>query len=70
GVFSAIPPLFCRRHGNINIDYERFGRNISLDESGTFTAQGYIRNNGYSFVEDYDGINVPEKHKVFSLPKP
>lgn len=52
------------------IDYERFGRDISLDESGTFTAQGYIRNNGDSFVEEYDGINVPEDYKVFSLPKP
>jgi len=52
------------------IDYERFGRDIALDEGGTFTAQGYIRNNGNSFDEEYDGINIPDEYKVFSMPKP
>lgn len=52
------------------IDYERFGRDIALDEGGTFTNQGYIRSNGNSFYEEYDGINVPDEYKVFSMPEP
>ena len=42
---------------------------IALDEGGTFTAQGYIRNNGNSFDEEYDEINIPDEYKVFSMPK-
>jgi antirestriction protein len=52
------------------IDYERFGRDIRFDEGGTFTANGYIRNNGDRFSEDYDGMNVPDEFKVFAMPKP
>ena len=48
------------------IDYKRFGRDIRLDEGGTFTANGYIRSNGDSFDEDYDGINVPDDYKVYA----
>jgi len=51
------------------IDYERFGRDISLDEGGTFSTKGYIRNTGDTFYQDYDGINVPDEYKVFALPK-
>ena len=52
------------------IDYERFGRDIRLDEGGVFTSKGYIRNNGDSFNEEYDGIHTPDEHRVFALPKP
>ncbi len=52
------------------IDYESFGRDIRLDEGGTFTNNGYIRNNGDSFNEEYDGMAVPDEYKVFSMPKP
>lgn len=57
--------------GNLSnyIDYERFGRDIAIDESGTFTARGYIRYNGDAFCEEYDGITVPDEYKVFSVPK-
>lgn len=50
-------------------DYERFGRDIALDEGGTFTKNGYIRNNGDSFNEEYDGVNIPKEYKVFAFPK-
>ena len=50
-------------------DYERFGRDISLEESGIYTDKGYIRNNGDSFNEEYDGVNIPEEYKVFAIPK-
>ncbi len=52
------------------IDYERFGRDIRLEEGGTFTYKGYVRCNGESFYEDYDGRNVPDEYKVFAMPKP
>lgn len=58
--------------GNLTnyIDYERFGRDIQLDEGGTFANNGYIRSNGDSFNEDYDGMEIPDEYKVFAMPKP
>jgi len=58
--------------GNLTnyIDYERFGRDIRLEECGTFTAQGYVRNNGDTFNEEYSGIDMPDEYKVFAIPKP
>lgn len=58
--------------GNLKnyIDYEGFGRDIRLEESGTFAIRGYIRNNGDSFNEEYDGMDIPDEYKVFSIPKP
>jgi len=49
-------------------DYECFGRDISIDENGVFTETGYIRNNGDSCYEYYDGMNIPEEYKVLALP--
>jgi len=51
------------------IDYERFGRDICLDEGGTFASRGYVRNNGDNFIESYDGECVPEEYRVFSMPR-
>lgn len=50
------------------VDYESFGRDIRLDEGGTFTRNGYIRSTGDSFIEVYDGMNAPDDYKVFSMP--
>lgn len=50
------------------IDYERFGRDIALDEGGTFTSNGYIRSTGDSFHEEYDGEEIPEEYRVFAYP--
>ncbi|MGI5920771.1 MAG: antirestriction protein ArdA [Syntrophomonadaceae bacterium] len=49
-------------------DYERFGRDIAIDESGTFTNNGYIRSTGDSFTEIYDGREIPEEYRVFAYP--
>ena len=49
------------------IDYERFGRDMRINESGEFTAGRYIRNNGDTFYEEYDGVNITSGCKV--LPK-
>lgn len=50
------------------IDYESFGRDIRFNESGLFTDNGYIRLNGGSFVEVYDGNikNIPEEYRIQS----
>ena len=55
--------------GNLTnyIDYERFGRDIRINEGGTFTDNGYVCNNGDSFSEFYDGMDVPEEYRVFSM---
>ena len=37
------------------IDYEAYGRDVAMDENGTFTDQGYVRDTGDSFREYYGG---------------
>ena len=53
------------------IDYEAYGRDVSLDEDGQFTDYGYVRDTGDSFVEVYDGNpeNIPEEYRVISVPE-
>ena len=45
------------------IDYEAYGRDIALEESGQFTDLGYVRDTGDSFHEYYDGERggIPEE---------
>lgn len=46
------------------IDYERYGRDIRLEESGDFTSEGYIRENG-CVMNEFNGIeDVPEDFLV------
>lgn len=49
-------------------DYESFGRDVRIDEGGSFVDGGYIRATGDSMDEIYDGIDVPDEYKVSSLP--
>ena len=51
------------RLGNY-IDYESFGRDIQLEEGGTFTPEGYVMKRD-SLDEFYDGMDVPEEYRVF-----
>ena len=53
------------------IDYEAYGRDVAINESGSFTERGYIRDNRDSFTEYYDGSheNIPEEHLVMSKPE-
>lgn len=48
------------------IDYEAYGRDIALEESGQFTDLGYVRDTGDSFHEYYDGErgSIPEEYRV------
>lgn len=50
-------------------DYEAYGRDAFLNSTSDFAAGGYIENNGASFIEHYDGREVPEEYRVFSYPE-
>ena len=51
------------------IDYEAYGRDIALEESGQFTDLGYVRDTGDSFREYYDGErgSIPEEYRVMTF---
>ena len=51
------------------IDYEAYGRDVALDESGDFTSFGYVRDTGSSFHEYYDGDrgSIPEEYRVMTF---
>ena len=51
------------------IDYEAYGRDIALEESGQFTDPGYVRDTGDSFHEYYDGErgSIPEEYRVMTF---
>lgn len=48
------------------IDYERFGRDVAMDESGRFTDEGYIRNTGDSWDRVFDGSreDIPDEYRI------
>lgn len=48
------------------IDYERFGRDIAMDENGRFTDEGYIRNTGGSWDRYFDGSldDIPDEYRI------
>lgn len=51
------------------IDYEAYGRDIALEESGEFTDLGYVRDTGDRFDEVYDGErgSIPEEYRVMTF---
>ena len=51
------------------IDYEAYGRDVALEESGDFTDLGYVRDTGSSFHEYYDGEpgSIPEEYRVMAF---
>ena len=48
------------------IDYERFGRDVAMDEGGRFTDEGYIRSTGDSWDIQFDGSreDIPDEYRV------
>ena len=48
------------------IDYERFGRDIRMDEQGRFTDEGYVRNTGDSWNHYFDGSleDIPDEYRI------
>ena len=51
------------------IDYEAYGRDVAMDENGSFTDQGYVRDTGDRFCEYYDGErgSIPEEYRVMTF---
>ena len=51
------------------IDYEAYGRDVALEENGTFTDQGYVRDTGDRFCEYYDGErgSIPDEYRVMTF---
>ena len=51
------------------IDYEAYGQDVALEENGTFTDQGYVRDTGDSFHEYYDGErgSIPDEYRVMTF---
>ena len=47
-------------------DYEAYGRDVSINEGGIFTKEGYICNTGESWKYEYDGNpkNIPDEFKL------
>jgi len=45
------------------IDYESYGRDVSINENGKFTEKGYVTYSGGVTLE-FDGKNVPEEYRV------
>lgn len=48
-------------------DYERFGRDLSINEAGHFTRDGYIMVDWPGFRRVYDGL-VPEQYRLNPYP--
>ena len=51
------------------IDYEAYGRDVAMDENGSFTDQGYVRDTGDRFCEYYDGErgSIPDEYRVMAF---
>lgn len=51
------------------VDYEAYGRDVSINEDGHFSSGGYIVRTD-DLKEIYHGIeDIPKEHKVFALPQ-
>lgn len=51
------------------INYEAYGRDIALDQGGTFTDQGYTFDTGNSFCNIFDGEyeSIPDEYRVLEF---
>ena len=51
------------------IDYEAYGRDVAMEENGSFTDQGYVRDTGDRFCEYYDGErgSIPDEYRVMTF---
>ena len=51
------------------IDYEAYGRDVAMDENGSFTDRGYVRDTGDRFCEYYDGErgSIPDEYRVMTF---
>ena len=63
---NEMDSIWVPEHLKNYIDCEAYGRDAAINESGQFTSFGYVRANGSSFCENYDGKygSIPEKYRV------
>ena len=49
------------------IDYEAFGRDVRLEEGGTYSDAGYVRDDNSSWDYEFDGTHegIPEEYLLF-----
>ena len=65
--FDAIP---IPEHLIDYIDYEAYGRDVRINEGGSFSGNGYVFDNNSSFIENYsDREDIPDEYRVFSMPE-
>ena len=65
--FDAIP---IPEHLIDYIDYEAYGRDVRINEGGSFSGNGYVFDNNRSFIEHYsDREDIPDEYRVFSMPE-
>ena len=51
-------------------DYEAYGRDMRINEDGSFVKGGFFLPNGSQFIEYYHGReDIPAEHRVFSYPQ-
>lgn len=51
-------------------DYEAYGRDMRINEDGSYVKGGFLLPNGSQFVEYYHGReDIPTEHKVFAYPR-
>lgn len=52
------------------IDYEAYGRDVRINDSGHYAPGGYVADNRSRFIEHYTGRDdIPDEYRVFSMPK-
>ena len=52
------------------IDYEAFGRDARINDSGYYAPGGYVHSNRSNFIEHYTGReDVPAEHRIFAYPQ-
>jgi len=53
------------------IDYDGYGRDFHLNVGGCFTDNGYVLDNGDSFIEHYSSReDLPGEYEIFAYPEP
>ena len=52
------------------IDYEAYGRDVRINDSGHYAPGGYVADNRSHCIEHYTGRDdIPDEYRVFSMPK-
>lgn len=51
------------------IDYEAYGRDVSMEESSSFVPGGYVRRESDIAEVYYGREDIPEEHRIFAYPE-